>query len=156
MPTEVAIQDEKAAKFLERAMKHAKTIKDGGRAYGMVLSSVVFQDITEHFEKEEGPDGAWTPWSEVYAQHMERIGRGNNKLLQFNGHLRQAFLPTNYRKVGEGILWYNPAKTSKGFPYAYAHDEGGPKLPERSFMWLSIEGSEKIAEVTLNYLLSKD
>lgn len=156
MPQEVALQDEKAQKFLQKAMKKVQEAKDGGRAFAMALSAVVFQDIMDHFEKEQGPEGPWSPWSSSYRKYMDMRGKGGNRILQDTGRLRQSFMPTNYRKVGEGILWYNPARTKSGFPYAYAHDEGGPKLPARSFMWTSDDASEKIADVTLAYILDKN
>lgn len=150
MPQHVAIHDENAQKFLTKAFEKVKSAKDGGAAFGMALSSVVFGDIMSHFEKEEGPDGPWAPWSEAYASHMAKIGKGGNKILQDTGTLRQAFVPTSYRKVAGGILWYNPARTKSGFPYAYHHNES------RTFMWLSDEAADRIAEVSLNYVLSKD
>lgn len=152
---EVAIHDEKAQKFLAKALEKCKQVGDGGKGFGMALSAVVFRDIMNHFEAEEGPDGNWKPWSDFYEDHMQRSGKGGNKILQDSGRLRQAFLPSNYRATGDGILWYNPAKTKKGFPYAQAHDEGGDKLPARTFMWLSEDASEKIAQVTLDFVLGE-
>lgn len=152
---DVAVHDEKAQAFLAKAIEKCKTIGDGGKGFGMALSAVVFRDIMDHFESEKGPDGAWSPWSAFYADHMQRIGKGGNKILQDSGHLRQAFQPTNYRASSDGITWFNPAKTKKGFPYAFAHDEGGPKLPARTFMWLSEDASEKIAQVTLDFVLGE-
>lgn len=150
---DVALQDEKAQKFLAQAIEKCKQVADGGKAFGMALSAIIFRDVMGHFEREEGPDGKWEPWSDMYDDHMQRSGKGGNKLLQDSGHLRNAFLPTNYRSASDGIVWFNPAKTKKGFPYAYHHDEGADKT--RSFMWLSDEGSEKIAQVTLDFVLGK-
>lgn len=155
MPQDVALQDEKAQKFLQKAMKKVQEAKDGGRAFAMALSAVVFQDVIDHFEKEEGPDGPWTPWSHHYRKMQEIRGKGGNKILQDTGRMKQSFMPTNYRKVGEGIMWFNPARTKGGFPYAFAHNEGGDTLPARTFMWTSDEASERIAEVTLEYVLGK-
>lgn len=149
MPTEIAIHDAEAQKALQKLIDKVKEVKDGGRAIGMALSAVVFRDIMEHFEREEGPDGAWKPWSDIYADHMRKVGKSGNKLLQDTGTLRQAFQPTSYRSVSEGIMWYNPARTKSGFPYAYHHNETRP------FMWTSDDASEKIAEVTLNFVLGK-
>lgn len=142
-----------AKQWTDRLEKKIKTVGDGGKQYAGLLSALVFQDITDHFKDEEGSGGPWESWSDVYEKHMEQIGRGNNNLLQFTGKLRQAFVPTNYRTVPEGILWFNPARTAKGFPYAYAHNEGGPKLPKRDFMWLSGNAMDKIGEITLAYIL---
>lgn len=149
MPQEIVIHDEEAQRFLTKAMAKVKEVGDGGRAFGMALSAVVFQDVDDHFQKEEGPDGRWAPWSKIYREHMERIGKGGNKILQDEGKLRGGFMPTNYRKVGEGILWFNPIS------YAHRHNEGTHGTPARTFMWLSDPASERIADVTLNFVLGR-
>lgn len=156
MPVEIAIHNEEAIKALAKLEQKLKTVKDGGRAFGMALSAVVFADVIDHFEKEEGPEGAWQPWSTFYREHMEKIGKGGNRLLMDTGRLRQSFTPTNYRKTAEGIMWFNPARTKSGFPYAFAHNEGGEQLPARTFMWLSDAASERIASVTLNFVLGRE
>ena len=149
---QVAFNSKEAQDFLRKLVKKKDQIKDRDDAYVGLLSAVVFRDIITHFEREEGSKGAWKAWSKVHAQHMEKIGKGGNKILQDTGRLRQSFQPTSYRKTNEGILWFNPAKTKSGFPYAYAHDEGGPKLPKRDFMYLSDEAKEKLETITLKFL----
>lgn len=116
------------------------------------MSAIVFRDIIQHFERQEGDGGPWKAWSPRYAKFMASIGRSNNKILQFSGRLRQSFQPTNVRTSAEGITWFNPAKTSKGFPYAAAHDEGGPTLPQRRFMWLSGGALSDIETQILKFL----
>ncbi len=153
MPQTVAIDDAKAQKALEKIMKRIETAKDGGREFGMLLSAVVFQDIIDHFEKEEFLPFPTAPWSASYRRQMAARGKEGNKLLQDSGRLKQSFQPTNFRRVSEGITWFNPAKTDKGFPYAAHHNETA-KTP-RTFMWLSDAASEKIAGVTLNYVIGK-
>lgn len=152
MADEIALHDEEAQKFLKNAIDRVGKIKESARPFVTALSSVVFQDIISHFEKEQGSKGPWQKWSKMYAEHMERIGKGGNRILQDTGHLRQSFQPTNWRSSREGILWFNPAKTKSGFPYAYAHDTGGKKLPQRDFMYLSDTAQERIEEVTLEFL----
>jgi phage gpG-like protein len=152
MATEIALQDEEARRFLESAIENVKKIKGGDRKYADAISSVVFKDIMDHFKSEQGEDGPWTQWSSFYADHMAKVGTGGNRILQDTGHLRQNITPGNYRAQAEGILWFNPAKTKSGFPYAAAHNEGGEKLPKRNFMWLSDTGLENISQMTLNFL----
>lgn len=156
MPQEIAIQDEKAQKFLTKAMEKVKHVKDGGRVFGMLLGSVIFADVMDHFEKEEGPTGRWNPWGKFYREHMEKSDKGGNKILHDSGRLRQSFFPHNFRKVGEGILWFNPAETKDGFPYAAYHNQDAEEDRLRVFMFTSDEASEKIADVTLKYVLDKD
>ncbi len=125
------------------------------KTFGGIISTAVYQDIMEHFQKEEGPDAAWKQWSDGYLMALRRIGRAGNMKLQFSGKLRQSFMPQNYRSTAIGIVFYNNAKTKTGFPYAAAHDEGGPKLPQREFMWLSDKGMNNIVDRTLKWLLEK-
>lgn len=142
----------KAEEFLKRLKRNKDSVDKRDDAYVSTISLFVFQDIINHFEKEQGPSGKWKAWSKVYAEHMETIGKGGNKILQDSGRLRQSFTPGQWRKRPAGIEWYNPAKTKGGFPYAAAHDEGGPKLPQRRFMWLSDSAMNKISEATAAFL----
>jgi len=121
---------------------------------GTVLKAKVFADIISHFEQEEGPDGPWTAWSQSYDAFMKSIGKGGNKILQDSGRLRQSITPAQglNRAINGGVLFYTDAKTRSGFPYAAAHDTGGPILPQRKFMYLGQDGMDAIAEATLNWL----
>lgn len=142
----IAIQDKKGRKFIKKLLDNTLIAKERKREYIATLSVLVFQNIMDHFEQEEGPGGPWKAWSKVYDEHMQKIGKGGNKILQDTGRLRQSFTPRNVRRVSDGILWFNPAKTKKGFPYAAHHDE------TRTFMWLSPGILEDMAGVTLNFL----
>lgn len=152
MSMEIAIHDKETQAFLRKAIQNVQQINDRNTRYVDLLSAIVFQDVMDHFKQEEGSEGAWTPWSDIYQKHMDRIGKGGNKILQDTGILRQSFRPGNYRAKYQGILWFNPAKTKSGFPYAAAHNIGGPKLPKRDFMWMSKDGLSKIAETSLRFL----
>lgn len=126
----------------------------GSRQLAGIISANVFRDIMAHFDQEEGPGGeSWAGWSEIYSEHMAKTGRAGNKILQDRGRLRQSFTPTNYKTVTGGVVFYNAARTSEGFPYAAAHNEGGRKLPQREFMWLSEVAMEEIADAALTWLL---
>jgi phage gpG-like protein len=153
MPQEVAIHDDKAQAAIERILKKTKAVKEAQKEFVGILSSVIFRDVDDHFQKEEGPDGKWHPWSAIYARMQDARGKSGNKLLQDNGRLRGSFMPTNWRKVGEGVLWFNPARTKKGFPYAAHHNQDAEN--PRTFMWTSDEAVEKIAEITLAYAKDK-
>lgn len=122
------------------------------KQFGDVIAPTIYGDIMEHFEKESGPDGRWKAWSVMYTKHMKSIGKGGNKILQDKGRLRQSFTPSKWKAKPEGILFVNAAKTKGGFPYAAAHDIGGPKLPKRSFMWLSSKGMVRMIKVVEAWL----
>lgn len=155
MAMEAFFDDKEVSKFLSEMDKRLKDIENGKKQYLGLLSSIVYRDVLEHFENERGPKGAWDPWSDVYREHMQRIGRAGNKILQFNGRLRQNFMPTNVRKSSQGINWFNNAKTQSGFPYAWGHDEGTGKLPQREFMWASEKALDNMAEQTLQFMIEK-
>lgn len=172
---------EKLGKKLEKMQERINAVKGGKKekAFHGAVSAVVFGDIERHFEKEQGESGRWQPWSKSYQEaidgkaiyrtinnmvvRMETKNMENppppprkpGMILQDSSKLRQNFLPANYRIEPRGILWYNNAKTSKGFPYAFAHNEGGKKLPKRDFMWLSSAALELISEATLDYINPK-
>jgi len=152
MQAEFSFDSKAVEQFLDRVGKNLNNIKGAERRFVDTLSQVVFGDIIQHFEQEEGEDGPWLSWSDMYAEHMTKIGKGGNNILQDTGRLRQSFFPSNYRKGSGGIEWFNPAKTEDGFPYAYAHDEGGPRLPKRNFMWLSMDALDRISIITLEFL----
>jgi len=141
-----------AEEFLKGIKKRFGSAAQGSREMGGIISATVFQDIIRHFNNQEGPDGAWTAWSDVYEEHMQRIGKSGNRILQDTGRLRQGVKPGNYRAVSGGVLFFNEAKTKTGFPYAGAHDVGGPKLPQRKFMWLSNAAMESISQQVLRWV----
>jgi len=141
-------EDASAKKWMTRLERKVSDVKDGKRQFAAILSPRVFRDVMKHFEEERGPRGRWKAWSDTYAEHMERIGKGGNKILQDTGRLRQGFTPARFRNVSEGILWYNPVG------YARRHDEGdGGRTPARSFMWLSTDAKQDLSSITLKYLL---
>jgi phage gpG-like protein len=166
-----------AEKFLKAIKKNREAIKNRETIWVDSIGVYVLQDIMDHFKKEEGPSGGWPAWSTSYAgavaghfafrrfgnrtvrldpHQMEEYGikppRKPGKMLQATGRLRNSFTEGRWRKNSVGIEWYNPAKTRSGFPYAYAHNEGGDRLPQRRFMWLSDKALNKIAQVTAAFL----
>ncbi len=153
MAAEVSFDDEKIQRFLAGINKNINSVKGNKRQYLGLLSAIVYKDVMEHFQNEEGPQGSWAPWSDAYKKRLEQIGRSGNKILQFNGRLRQNFLPTNYKSTEKGISWFNNAKTKSGFPYAAAHDEGEGNLKKREFMFLSDKAMDGIIEQTLGFIL---
>ena len=155
-PRVTATFDDKEVSDFFRSMKQRlKEVKGSEKKFVGLLSAIVFKDVISHFEKQEGSAGAWKTWSVSYFDHLEKIGRSGNKILQFTGRLRQNFKPGNYRGTAEGPMWFNDAHTDKGFPYAAAHDEGGDTLPKRDFMWLSDDAVEDISKQTLQFILDE-
>lgn len=141
--------------FLKGVAKNYTDVQKQGKKYVGLLSAIVFKDVISHFEKEQGSKGKWKAWSPTYEKHMQEINRQGNKILQFSGKLRQNFKPTDYKTSSKGISWFNDAKTKSGFPYAAAHDNGGGRLPQRDFMWLSDKGLEQISVQTLQFMLEE-
>lgn len=158
MASEVTVaqfENKEVADFLQSLVKKTADVEKQNKAYVGLLSAIIFKDVISHFEQEKGSKGNWKKWSPTYQAHMNEIGRGGNKILQFSGKLRQNFKPTDYKTSAKGITWFNDAKTKSGFPYAAAHDNGGGKLPQRDFMWLSDKGLEQVSVQTLQYLMDE-
>ncbi len=150
--------DKEVQDFLHNIQSKLKAVENGKKEYYGLLSAIIYQDINDHFAKQEGSEGPWKQWSKSYQAAMQRRGKAGNLILQDSGKMRQNFKPTNVRTTSGGILWFNDAKTKSGFPYAAAHDEGGStagRPPKRDFMWLSDKAMDKVAEQTLAFMLDK-
>jgi phage gpG-like protein len=145
--------------FLFHMDKKLKGIKGGDFKYRGLLSAIVYADVIDHFRREEGDKGPWKnlyngeKWSKGYKKYMDKIGKGGNNILQDTGRLRNNFKPDKVKKIQDGYLWFNDAQTNSGFPYAAAHDQGGPSLPQRKFMWLSKNAMNRIGAETLQFLI---
>lgn len=150
---ELNFDSKRVSDFFAGLDKRIKDIEKGDKEYGLAIGAHVQKDVFAHFENEEGPDGRWKEWSDIYTEHMLRIGKAGNNLLQDSGRMRNTLKPGNFRRANEGLEWFNNAKTKAGFPYAYAHDEGGPKLPKRQFMWASSKLMDDVARITLAFAL---
>jgi phage gpG-like protein len=151
----VTLDDARIQSFLKGLTKKKGEIAARKKAYVSGVSAFVFQDVMAHFEDEKGPDGKWAKWSKSYKEHMRKQGKAGNKILQDTGRLRQSFKPTNFRTNQKGIEWFNNALTKKGYPYAWAHNEGADKMPERKFMWLSDKAVDKISQFTLSFMMGE-
>jgi phage gpG-like protein len=147
------LDDKRIKKFLKSLESKNTKVSQAQKEYTKRIAPIVFADIMDHFENEQGPKGQWAEWSDIYASHMAKIGKSGNNILQDTGRLRQSFLPTNSRKASNGILWFNPAKTDTGFPYASHHDETAKTT--RPFMWLSPNAMELIGEATLDFIIGE-
>ena len=109
-----------------------------------------FQDIFDHFRKEEGPDGAWAEWADSTKVRYAFLGLSGNKKLQNTGNMRQATSPALMRNEGaDAVAVINNA------PYANRHDQGFGRTPARPFMWLSESAHEKMAKAMLQMLLEE-
>ena len=131
---------------MKKLMSRVSDVKKVKKNYAKLLSILVFQDIMDHFKKETGPKGKW--------KSITRMGQ----ILQDKGDLRKGLRPIEtgrqFRVKKTGILWFTPV------PYAKIHDEGGKMarggiMPQRSFMWLSKKGLEKMSKQTIQFALQK-
>ena len=152
---EATFDDKELKDFFANLRIRLLRVKGAETRYMGLLSALVYQDVQDHFKREEGSGGPWAAWSLSYRKRMQKIGRSGNKILQWSGKLRQNFKPSDWRRSGESFIWFNDAKTKSGFPYAWLHEEGGPNHPQRDFMWLSSSAVEKIADQTLNFILEE-
>lgn len=150
--------------------------------YRKLLAIHFFKDVIAHFRAEAGPDGPWKKWSRSYLNSIAGLvafrrirgrvvpitsdkfltknkpPRKPGKKLQDTGFLRQSNQPgflnsvSGARRHPKGALFFNNARTRSGFPYAFAHNEGGPVLPKRQFMWLSDRAIARIGRETMKFI----
>lgn len=154
--TVAKFDDKEVRDFISNLKSRLKNVTDGETKYIGLLSAIVYADVLDHFRGQQGSKGPWAKWSKSYQEQMNREGKGNNKILQDTGKLRQNFIPSNVKKTGKGFLWFNNATTEKGFPYAWGHDTGNVKGKKiRDFMWLSDKALDKISEQTLAFMLDE-
>lgn len=184
MAFEVEFQDEEIKDFLREMSRKMNQVKYGQSQYVALISAIVYRDVMEHFAEEMGPEGKWENWSKSYLQAIAglvyfRMVNGRPKAfstenmksppkpprkpglkLQATGRLRNSFKPRNVRTGGEGILWFNNAKTADGVSYAAVHNYGAElpfgEIPARPYMWLSNKGFEDILTETLQFMAEKD
>ena len=134
----IRFDERKVKAFYSKLAKNAEEIEQRKKVFWGALTALSFRDVIKHFERQKGPEGKWKKWSDLYATHMGRIGKGGNKILQDSGRMRQNLFQANETtRIKKGQLLYNPAQTKSGFGYAKAHNEGSKKLPKREFMWLT-------------------
>lgn len=153
---EAIFQNEELVQFFKSIRSNLKSIEHGEAKYTGLLAAIVFRDVIEHFEKEEGSSGPWEEWSAGYAKKLQKEGRGGNQILQYSGKLRQSFKPEeNVRISSRTIMWFNDARTKGGFPYAALHDEGGDNHPQRDFMWFSMKALDDVGNQTLAFMLEE-
>lgn len=154
MAEEYAVLDDaRAQRFLKEIDSKVTEVAEKRREVVGLLGAVIFRDVMDHFAKESGPQGAWKAWSKAYKAHMTAVGKGGNRLLQDTGRLRGSFQPGNYRVQNDGVLWFNPARTSSGFPYAAHHDETAKTT--RPFMWISDPALDELQDVIFKRILGE-
>lgn len=148
MSAEFEFENKQWQSFLTKINKKFKDINNR-KEFSDLVSIIAFGDIVDHFDKEIGPSGKWTKWSKIYRKHLERIGRGGNKILQFSGRLRKSILPNNGKKRSNslGILPYT------NVIYASTHQYGYKNIPARPFMWMSKDGMKRLVMATEKWLL---
>lgn len=149
MSVEFNFEDKEWQRFLKKLQIKWKDIENR-KSFAVLASGIAFGDIIEHFDKEQGPDGKWVKWSEIYEQHLKRIGRSGNKKLNFSGTLRRSFLPGQQKVTPNnlGVLLYSDVE------YAATHEYGDKtkNIPARKFMYLSKDGMDRLVFNTAQWL----
>jgi len=106
---------------------------------------ILTDDIREHFEREEGPDGPWADWAPSYAPKAQSENIG---ILRKTEELFDAATSQFAWFITENDLWYNPNDLPPYWPALnYGRTEGNAPMPERPFLWTSDEAAEKVVEV---------
>lgn len=112
------------------------------------LATLGFRDIMDHFAKESGPDGKWSPLK----INRRRIGRyrklrgARHKILQDKGRLRGSIQPV-VESPHRAVI------ATTGVIYAATHQFGNKKrnIPARPFMWLSRQSKDTMFDVARKY-----
>ncbi len=154
----VSFQNSASKKFFSEILSNVDKIHDKAPVYvRSIIMKNVIKDVETHFDEQDGGPriGPWAEWSSAYLDHMRKAGKQGNNILRDNGRLSRGVRSNNFRLNSKSITIFNNQKTRKGFPYAAAHNDGGPILPRRRFMWLSKVARENIAKQSLQFMLGK-
>lgn len=146
LSVEVTFDSKEVQTLLRQIIKRVNDIDKRSKSYTDSLSKVVLEDIKDHFDRQQGPEGKWAPWSVQYRKLMQRRGKATNLVLQDSGRLKAGFTKDRIQVSKAGIIWFNPVR------YANVHNEGGRRLPRRPFAWLRDKAVSKIADETIKFI----
>lgn len=153
--SEVVLDDKEWKEFLKMV---SDKMLDAGKYLLAAANIFGFKDIIEHFDKEEGPGGAWPKRKAETDRAYDIMGKNNarysssNKLLQLTGNLRKSFLPGSQFIKREGKLAVK-LFSDPSLIYARVHDEGSERMPQREFMWLSDKAQELMLTMIMDQLV---
>jgi len=148
----IIFRDAKMKAFFKKLDSNVKDIEKRDKQFWSILTAISFRDVINHFDKQAGPNEPWKKWSTIYADRMEKTGKSGNKILQDSGRLRQSITPADTSsRIKKGQLLFNPAKAKSGYAYAWGHNTGDGKLPQREFMWLSKRAIENMSKAIGEY-----
>lgn len=105
---------------------------------------ILSDDIREHFEREEGPDGHWADWAPSYAPKAQSENVG---ILRKTEELFEAATDQSAWFITENDLWFNPNDLPPYWPALNFGRQGTNKMPARPFLWTSEEASLKVVEL---------
>jgi len=98
------------------------------------VSTLMFKDVLNHFGKEQGDQGSWTP-----------LKYRKGKILQDTGRLRNSIKADNTK---------DSASVGTRLEYAATHNYGRDNIPERKFLWLSKEMLKQITDILGKYFVA--
>lgn len=128
--------------------------KRGDNPSGLMarLAVIGFQDVMDHFKKQEGAKesgalpSAWARLKPVTIEaRRQGKGAGGARILQDTGRLRGSIIP--------GTLGSKRAFVSTNLVYAATHQYGRGRIPARPFLWISRKGLEKMNHVALDWVM---
>ena len=67
---ESMFDDREVSLFLDIVTRRLNGAAMGSRELAGIIAANVYADITDHFEKEEGPDAPWIMWTLSYSQNL--------------------------------------------------------------------------------------
>lgn len=146
----IDIEDKKFQTYIEGLFKKVKDLRPLMR----VVSQTMKLEVDENFETEGQNAGEkWADWSDSWRLRRTKAGRGNGKILNFNGELRQSI--TRKSTDTEATVGTNKV-------YAAIHNFGGEikkrnggtfEMAKRSFMVWTDDLKSKIETEVVAYLM---
>lgn len=122
---------------MEALRKRLQKMRDNLSNPSPTMSKVAIlmhKDVMNHFGKEEGDTGSWTP-----------LKYRKGKALQDTGRLRNSIKPNNTKDqaiVGTNVV------------YAATHNYGRDNIPQRKFLWLSKEIQKQITDILGRFFIA--
>ncbi len=153
----IHVDDAKAKAFFERMRKNAGNMQPAMGAIALEMHA----DVIDHFEKESGRDGKWTPLTDYTLQQRmknRKGGKGGTAILQDTGMLRmsltQAGSPYGINKVTK-----NTATVGTRVQYAALHQysgtsQSGAQVPKREFLWMSDDAMDRVMNGLSRFIMN--
>ena len=145
MATTITIEDKELTARLDKIINNLKD------KLPFHKKALIFmrQDILRHFDEKKGSKGSWQSVSKPYALYKSKKGKNPSNILQFSGQLRQSI--SEFQRASE-----DEASIGTNKVYGPTHQYGRGNIPQREFLWLSVDAKDKIIEIAKKYFIGEE